>query len=46
MLGVDAGLRKIVRADGKRLSIEQSIGHIHVGYPDVSRNVIETHVLG
>jgi hypothetical protein len=44
--GVDAGQRKIVWADGKRLSIEQSAERIHAEHPDVSRDLIETHVVG
>ena len=43
--GVDARQRKIVWADGKRLSIEQSAERIHAGHPDVACDVIETHVL-
>ena len=44
--GVDAGQRKIVWADGKLLSIEQSAERIHAGHPGVPHNLIETHVLG
>src|SRR5664279_4991138 len=44
--GVDARQRKIVRADGKRLSIEQSAERIHAEHPGVPRYLIETHVLG
>jgi hypothetical protein len=44
--GVDARQRKIVWADGKRLSIEQSAERIHAGHPGVACDVIETHVLG
>jgi hypothetical protein len=44
--GVDARRRKIVWADGKRLSIEQSAERIHGGHPGVPRDLIETHVLG
>ena len=44
--GVDARQRKIVWADGKRLSIEQSAERIHAGHPGVPRDLIETHVLG
>src|SRR5271167_4332723 len=44
--GVDARQRKIVWADGKRLSIEQSVARIHAGHPGVPRRLIETHVLG
>jgi hypothetical protein len=44
--GVDARQRKIVWADGKRLSIEQSADRIHARHPDVACDVIETHVLG
>ena len=40
--GVDARHRKIVWADGKRLSIER----IHAKHPGVPRYLIETHVLG
>jgi hypothetical protein len=46
LAGVDAGQRKIVWADGKRLSIEQSAERIHAGHPGVPRSLIETHVLG
>ena len=44
--GVDARQRKIVWADGKRLSIERSTDRIHAGHPGVPRHMIETHVLG
>jgi hypothetical protein len=44
--GVDAKQRKIVWADGKRLSIKQSVARIHAGHPAVARDLIETHVLG
>jgi hypothetical protein len=44
--GADARQRKIVWADGKRLSIEQSTDRIHRGHPGVPRHLIETHVLG
>ena len=44
--GVDAGQRKIVWADRKRLSIEQSAERIHAGHPGMPRDLIETHVLG
>ncbi len=44
--GVDAGQRKIVWADGARLSIEQSAERIHAGHLGVPRDLIETHVLG
>lgn len=44
--GVDARQRKIVWADGKRLSIEQSAERIHAEHPGVPRYLIETHVLG
>ena len=43
---VDARQRKIVWADGKRLSIEQSPERIHAGHPGVPCDLIETHVLG
>jgi hypothetical protein len=44
--GVDARRRKIVWADGKRLTIEQSADRIHAAHPGVARELIETHVLG
>jgi hypothetical protein len=44
--GVDARQRKIVWADGRRLSIEQSTDRIHAAHPGVPRHMIETHVLG
>ena len=44
--GVDARQRKIVWADGKRLSIEQSAERINAEHPGVPRYLIETHVLG
>ena len=44
--GVDARQRKIVWADGKRLSIERSAERIHAEHPSVPRYLIETHVLG
>jgi hypothetical protein len=42
---VDARQRKIVWADGKPLSIEQSVARIHAGHPGVARELIDTHVL-
>jgi hypothetical protein len=44
--GVDARRRKIVWADGKRLSIEQSAERIHAEHSDMPRDLIQTHVLG
>ena len=44
--GVDARQRKIIWADGKRLSIEQSAERIHAEHSGVARDLIETHVLG
>lgn len=44
--GVDAGQRKIVWADGKRLSIEQSAARIQAEHPGVARELIEDHVVG
>ena len=44
--GVDARHRKIVWADGKRLSIEQSVERIHAGHPDTPLDQIEIHVVG
>src|SRR6202795_3055053 len=44
--GVDARQRKIVWADGKRLSIEQSAERIHAGHPPAAGEEMETHVLG
>ena len=44
--GVDARQRKIVWADGTRLSIEQSVARIHAGHSGVACELIETHVLG
>jgi hypothetical protein len=44
--GVDARQRKIVWADGKRLSIEQSVARIHAGHPRVACELTETHLLG
>ena len=45
--GVDARQRKIVWADGKRLSIEQSTDRIHAGHPGAPCHLIETRrVLG
>ncbi len=43
---VDARQRKIVWADGKRLSIRQSAARIHAGHPDIPRELIEIHVVG
>jgi hypothetical protein len=43
---VDARQRKIVWADGKRLSIEQSAERTRAEHPDVPRDLIETHVVG
>jgi len=39
---VDAKRRKIIWADGKRLSIEQSAERIHAEHPDMPRELIET----
>lgn len=44
--GVDPRQRKIVWADGKRLSIEQSAERIQAEHPGVPRDLIETHLLG
>ena len=44
--GVDPGQRKIVWADGTRLSIEQSVARIDAGHPGVACELVETHVLG
>lgn len=41
---VDAKRRKILWADGKRLSIEQSAERIHAEYPDTPRDIIEISV--
>lgn len=38
---VDAKRRKIIWADGKRLSIEQSAERIHAEHPDTPRELIE-----
>ena len=43
---VDARQRKIVWADGTRLSIEKSVARIHAGHPGVACELIETHLLG
>ena len=43
---VDARRRKIIWPDGKRLSIEESAARLHAEHPDMSRNLIETHVFG
>jgi len=43
---VDARQRKIVWADRKRLSIEQSAERIRAEHPGVPRDLIETHVVG
>ena len=44
--GVDARNRKLVWADGKRLSIEQSVDRIQAKHPGITRDLIEPHVLG
>jgi len=44
--GVDARQRKIVWANGERLSIGQSAARIHAGHSDLPREPIETHVVG
>ena len=44
--GVNARQRKIVWADGTRLSIEQSAERIDAEHPGVARDLIETHVVG
>src|SRR5271166_6333467 len=43
---VDARQRKIVWTDGKRLSIEEAAERLHAEHPDISRDLIETHVFG
>ena len=43
---VDARQRMIVWADGKRISIEQSVARIHAGHPRVACELTETHLLG
>jgi hypothetical protein len=43
---VDARQRKIVWTDGKRLSIEEAAERLHAEYPDMPRDLIETHVFG
>ena len=43
---VDARQRRIVWADGKPLSIEQSVARIHAGHPRVACELTETHLLG
>ena len=43
---VDARQRKIVRTDGKRLSIEEAAERLHAEHPDMPRDLIETHVFG
>src|SRR5208283_1979001 len=43
---VDASQRKIVWPDGKRLSIEEAAERLHAEYPDIPRDLIETHVFG
>ena len=44
--GVDARQRKIVWADGKRLSIEHSTDRIHTEHPDVPRHLIRNSPAG
>jgi hypothetical protein len=44
--GVDARRRKIVWAEGRRLSIEQSAERIHAEHSDMPHDLIETQVLG
>jgi hypothetical protein len=44
--GVDPRRRKIIWADGKRLSIEQSVERIHAGCPVTPVDQIEMRVLG
>jgi hypothetical protein len=43
---VDAKRRKIIWADGKRLSIAQSVQRIHAAYPDFPPELIEEHLIG
>lgn len=43
---VDAKRCKIVWPDGKRLSIEESAARLHAEHPEISRDLIETHVFG
>lgn len=41
---VDAGRRKIIWPDGKRLSREQSVQRIRAEYPDLPSDLIDTHL--
>ena len=44
-VGVDAKSRKLVWPDGARLSIAQSVRHIHVDYPELPPDLIESKVV-
>jgi hypothetical protein len=43
---VDPQQRKIIWADGQRLSIERSAERVHAMYPDMPLDLIEIHVFG
>ena len=43
---VDAGHRKLIWADGKRLSIDASVQRIHREYPEFPLDLIEEHLIG
>ena len=43
---VDAGHRKLIWADGKRLSIDASVQRIHRDYPELPLDLIEDHLIG
>jgi hypothetical protein len=43
---INARKRKIIWADGKKLSINQSVGRIHADHQSFPRALIEIHLLG
>lgn len=43
---VDASHRKLIWADGKRLSIDASVQRIHRDYPELPLDLIEDHLIG
>ena len=43
---VDAKHRTIIWQDGKKLSIAESVQHIHADYPDYPLELIEDHLIG
>ena len=43
---IDAKKRKIIWEDEKRLSITESVQHIHKEYPEIAPDLIEEKIIG